>query len=74
MLKLINTADMGRIFAHLIFSAAFIYDIVYNGNAFGWDNAAIYAVGTFGGEAILQLAKLRYGAANDLDHHDSDHS
>jgi len=66
-----NIAVLGRPFAHIIFSLMFVYDIIGNNNDFGWDNAGIYAVGTFGGEAVLQLAKLRYGSMGDIGGADS---
>lgn len=66
MLKLIKTMSFGQVFAHLTFSALFIYDIIGNNNDFGWENAGLYAACTFGGEGILALAKLKYGAANGM--------
>lgn len=51
---------LGRPLAHLTFSAMFVYDLVFNGNSFGWDNAGIYAVSTFGGEALLAYANIRF--------------
>lgn len=65
-MNVIKAGELGRPLAHVIFSACFVYDIVYNGASFSWDNAGIFAVGTFGGEAILALASIRYGVANGL--------
>jgi len=60
MNKIVALGELGRPLAHLTFSLMFVYDIIWNGNAFGWDNAGIYAVSTFGGEALLAYANIRF--------------
>lgn len=66
--NLINKAQAGRLYAHLTFSAMFIYDIMVLHDPFGWNNAIPYAIASFGGEAsvmLLKLAQLRYGVKDD---------